>query len=130
VAEYDRGHKGFLSIKEAAVQYDVSRAKVHRLIRAGQLRARKDPRDRRVTLLLQDELDRLFDIPEDTTRDDMNYETTETTGRLTSETRARVDALRGRMAARGTARAFDSTAIIRAERERRSVELGGAVVGP
>jgi excisionase family DNA binding protein len=130
VAEYDRGHKGFLSIKEAAVQYDVSRAKVHRLIRAGQLRARKDPRDRRVTLLLQDELDRLFDIPEDTTRDDMNYETTETTGRLTSETRARVDALRGRMAARGSARVVDSAAIIRAERERRSVELGDAVIGP
>ena len=135
MAEYDRGHRGFLSIKEAAVQYDVSRAKVHRLIRAGQLRARKDPRDRRVTLLLQDELDRLFDIAEHTTRDDMNYETTgivttKTTGRLTSGMRARVDALRGRMAARGTARAFDSTAIIRAERERRSVELGGAVVGP
>ncbi len=130
MAEYDRGHKGFLSIKEAAVQYDVSRAKVHRLIRAGQLRARKDPRDRRVTLLLQDELDRLFDIPEDTTRDDMNYETTETTGRLTSETRARVDALRGRMAACGSARVVDSAAIIRAERERRSVELGDAVIGP
>ena len=130
MAEYDRGHRGFLSIKEAAVQYAVSRAKVHRLIRAGQLRARKDPRDRRVTLLLQDELDRLFDIHEDTTRDDMNYETTETTGRLTSEMRARVDALRGRMAARGTARIVDSAAIIRAERERRTVELGDAVVGP
>ena len=130
MAEYDRGHKGFLSIKEAAVQYDVSRAKVHRLIRAGQLRARKDPRDRRVTLLLQDELDRLFDIPEDTTRDDMNYETTETTGRLTSEMRARVDALRGRMAARVGAHVVDSAAIIRAERERRSVELGDAVIGP
>ena len=130
MAEYDRGHRGFLSIKEAAVQYAVSRAKVHRLIRAGQLRARKDPRDRRVTLLLQDELDRLFDIPEDTTRDDMNYETTKTAGRLTSEMRARVDALRGRMAARGTARMVDSAAIIRAERERRTVELGDAVVGP
>ena len=130
MAEYDRGHKGFLSIKEAAVQYDVSRAKVHRLIRGGQLRARKDPRDRRVTLLLQDELDRLFDIPEDTTRDDMNYETTETTGRLTSEMRARVDALRGRMAARVGAHVVDSAAIIRAERERRSVELGDAVIGP
>ena len=137
MAEYDRGHSGhigFLSIKEAAVQYSVSRAKVHRLIRAGQLRARKDPRDRRVTLLLQDELDRLFDIPEDTTRDNMNYETTKTAGRLTSEMRARVDALRGRMAARGTARGtagmVDSAAIIRAERERRTVELGDAVVGP
>jgi hypothetical protein len=133
VAEYDRGHSGhigFLSIKEAAVQYSVSRAKVHRHIRAGQLRARKDPRDRRVTLLLQDELDRLFDIPEDTTRDNMNYETTKTAGRLTSEMRARVDALRGRMAARGTAGMVDSAAIIRAERERRTVELGDAVVGP
>ena len=130
MAEYDRGHRGFLSIKEAAVQYAVSRAKVHRLIRAGQLRARKDPRDRRVTLLLQDELDRLFDIPEDTTRDDMNYETTKAAGRLTSEMRARVDALRGRMAARGTAGMVDSAAIIRAERERRTVELGDAVVGP
>ena len=130
MAEYDRGHRGFLSIKEAAVQYAVSRAKVHRLIRAGQLRARKDPRDRRVTLLLQDELDRLFDIPEDTTRDNMNYETTKAAGRLTSEMRARVDALRGRMAARGTARMVDSAAIIRAERERRTVELGDAVVGP
>ena len=130
MAEYDRGHRGFLSIKEAAVQYAVSRAKVHRLIRSGQLQARKDPRDRRVTLLRQHELDRLFYIPEDTTRDDMKNETTETTGRLTSEMRARADALRGRMAARGTARAVDSTAIIRAERERRGAELGDAVMGP
>ena len=129
MAEYDRRHRGFLSIKEAAVQYAVSRAKVHRLIRAGELRARKDPRDRRVTLLLQDELDRLFDIADDTTRDDMDYETIETTGRLTSEMRARVDALRGRMAARVGSHAADSTAIVRAERERRTTELGDAVVG-
>ena len=129
MAEYDRGHRGFLSIKEAAVQYAVSRAKVHRLIRAGELRARKDPRDRRVTLLLQDELDRLFDIAEDTTRDDMDYETIETTGRLTSEMRARVDALRGRMAARGGSHVTDSTAMVRAERERRTTERGDAVVG-
>lgn len=135
MAEYDHRHQGFLTIKEAAVQYEVSRAKVHRLIRAGRLHAREDPRDRRVTLLRQDDLDRLFDISENATRDDMTYETMRTvttmsTGRLTSEMRARVDALRGRMAERGTARAIDSAAIIRAERDRRSAELGDAVMGP
>lgn len=129
LAEYDHRHKGFLTINEAAVQYEVSRAKVHRLIRAGELHAREDPRDRRVTLLPQDELDRLFDISEDTTRDDVNYDTTNTTGRLTAEMRARVDAMRGRMAARGADRVTDSAAIIRAERERRSAELGDAVIG-
>ena len=82
-----------------------------------------------MTLLPQDELDRLFDISEDTTRDDVNYDTTNTTGRLTAEMRARVDAMRGRMAARGVDRVTDSAAIIRAERERRSAELGDAVIG-
>ena len=130
MAEYDRGRQRFLSIKEAAVQYEVSRAKVHRLIRAGHLRVRKDPRDQRVTLLRQDELDTLFVLPEDTAGDDMNYQATRTTtteaaGRLTAGMRARVDALRGRAAARGV----DSTTIIREERDRRSEELGGAVSG-
>ncbi len=129
LAEYDHRHKGFLTINEAAVQYSVSRAKVHRLIRAGELHAREDPRDRRVTLLPQDELDRLFDIPQQATRDDMAYETTNTTGRLTAEMRARVDVIRGRMAARGVDRVTDSAAIIRAERERRSAELGDAAIG-
>ena len=145
MAEYDRGHRGFLSIKEVAVQYEVSRAKVHRLIQTGQLRARKDPRDRRVTLLRQDELDRLFDMSQHMARDDMSYDTTydtpntttrtttrtttSATGRLTAEMRARVDAMRGRMAARGVHRVTDSAAIIRAERERRSAELGDAVIG-
>ena len=90
MAEYDHRHKGFLTINEAAVQYEVSRAKVHRLIRAGQLHTREDPRDRRVTLLSQDELDTLFDISEDMARDDMTYETTNATGRLTAEMRERV----------------------------------------
>ena len=129
MAEYDHRHKGFLTINEAAVQYSVSRAKVHRLIRAGQLRAREDPRDRRVTLLPQDELKRLFEISEEMTRGHVNYDTTNTTGRLTAEMRARVDAIRGRMAARGVDRVTDSAAIIRAERERRGAELGDAVIG-
>ena len=129
MAEYDHRHRGFLTINEAAVQYSVSRAKVHRLIRAGELNAREDPRDRRVTLLPQDELDRLFDISQHMTRGDMTYETTNTTGRLTAEMRARVDAVRGRMAARGVDRVTDSAAIIRAERERRTAELGDAVTG-
>ena len=130
LTEYDHRHKGFLTINEAAVQYDVSRGKVHRLIRAGELRAREDPRDRRVTLLMQHELDRLFDLPEDTTRDDVSYETMEratttTAGRLTAGMRARVDELRGRVDARG----FDSAAVIREQRDRRSADLGDAAVG-
>ena len=62
-------------------------------------------------------------------RDDMTYDTTNTTGRLTAEMRARVDAMRGRMAARGVDRVTDSAAIIREERDRRGAELGDAAIG-
>ncbi len=134
MAEYDHRPKGYLSIKEAAVRYEVSRAKMHRLIQGGQLQTQKDPRDRRVTLLLQEELDRLFDLPAGRADDGMNNEmeiayTRVVAGRLTAELRGRVDALRLRVAARGNADAVDSTAIIREERERRSRELGGAATG-
>jgi len=130
LAEYGEGRKGYLSIKEAAVRYEVSRGKVHRLIQSGRLETQKDPRDRRVTLLRPDELDRLLNLPGNGMGDDMNNEMTSTelkeaTGWLTGELRSRVDALRLRVAGR-TVGVVDSTAIIREERERRSRELDDA----
>ena len=54
---------GFLTIKEAAVRYQVSRAKLHRLVRAGRVHSEKDPRDERATLLRTEEPGGVFRVP-------------------------------------------------------------------
>ena len=124
MGELNERRKGYLSIKEAAVRYEVSRAKVHRLIQAGRLETQKDPRDERITLLREDELGDLFNFPAEEVHEDMHSETMEynereVTGRLTTELRARIDVLRLRVS-RGRDRVADSTEIIREERDRRS----------
>ena len=117
---------GYLKIKEAAVRYQVSRAKLHRLIRGGRVHAERDPRDERATLLKIEDLDALFRFPIEEV-EPMSYETdnideTKATGRLTAELRARIDGLRTRIEREGEI-GFDSAAIIREERDRRSREL-------
>ena len=124
--------KGFLSVKEASVHYEVSRAKLHRLIQLGSLRTERDPRDERVTLLRADELEALFRFPSEEV-EEMGYNTRTTdvgkaAGRLTAELRARVDALRTRVAG-GRTLASDSAAIIREERERRGRQIYAGAFG-
>ena len=119
----------YLTIKEAAVEYEVSRAKLHRLIQGGRLQPAKDPRDERVTLLRTQDLNSLFRFPQEEAPF-MGYETNSideiaATGRLTAELRERVDALRARIGKSG----YDSTAIIREERDRRDRQIGRAVFG-
>ena len=119
--------KGYLSVKEAAVRYEVSRAKLHRLIQFGRLQTEKDPRDERVTLLRAEELEALFRFPSEEEVEEMSYDTEttyagEATGRLTAELRAKVDAVRMRVAG-GRTLAGESATIIREERERRGRQL-------
>ena len=127
-----RRRPGYLSVKEAAVCYEVSRAKIHRLIQLGRLGTAKDPRDERVTLLRSDELESLFGFPHEEARE-MRYET-ETeggeiiAGRLTEETCARMDAVRMRIAARYAVQG-DSVEIIRQGRERRTRQIMEAISG-
>jgi hypothetical protein len=91
----ERKRPGYLMIKEAAARYDVSRAKLHRLIGLGRLRTVKDPRDERVTLLRTEELEKLFRFGREE-ETPMEYGTATTheehvPGRLTAELRAKMD---------------------------------------
>ena len=115
-------------IKEAAAQYRVSRAKLHRLIQAGRLKATTDPRDERVALLRTDELKRLFSLPLEEEESEMGYRTDAReyrAGNLTAELCARMDTLRGSVFKRQELK-DDSTEIIREERQRRARQLFGA----
>ena len=119
-------------IKEAAVQYNVSRAKLHRLVQLGRLRATKDPRDERVTLLRSEDVAALFKFPQQEA-DDMVYrseadDNTESYGKVTAELAARMDDVRIRVAQDGRL-SGDSVDIIREERDRRASEIDGAGVG-
>ena len=134
--EYVRKSR-FLNVKEAAVQYQVSRAKLHRLINVGRLRATKDARDERATLLSVDELDELFGPTTEeieggekmgNTRMSTGYSGYEA-GRVTAEWCARMDALRERIFAKTGTVGADSTEIIRAERDKRDRQLYDAASG-
>lgn len=109
-----------MTIKEAAATYQVSRAKLHRLIRLGRLPTEKDPRDERATLLKAVDLESLFRFSGEEAVEDIRART----GLLTAELRARIDALRVRLAA-----GEDSVDIIRAARERRSADVYDASAG-
>ena len=109
-----------MNIKEAATRYEVSRAKLHRMIRTGRLEAVDDPRDERATLLRADDLEALFRFPVEA--DLTSEHSARATGVVTAEARARVDAIRVRIAARGRL-ADDSVEIIREGRERRNAEV-------
>ena len=123
---------GYLMIKEAAARYDVSRAKLHRLIGLGRLHAVKDPRDERVTLLQTEELEEVFRFrPEEASP--MEYRTGTTyeehvTGRLTAEMRDKMDDLRWRIS-KGRKAPSDSVDLIREEREKRSRQVYLAAFG-
>jgi len=113
---HDGRPRKYLNIKEASAQYDVSRAKIHRMIKSGRLGAVKDPRDERSALLSVQELDDLFHHPVKE-GNDMDYRThTEDheRGGATAARRARIDAVRRRI---GAGRVFeDSVAIVREQR--------------
>ncbi len=123
---------GYLSIREAAVQYEVSRAKLHRLIQVGRLEGRKDPRDERVTLLRTEDLEEVFRFPMEEAgaveykldyakeRPDM--------GTLTADLRARADAVRARVEGGGELR-YDSAELVREERERRTRDTDESLSG-
>ena len=55
-------NKKYLNIKEASVQYNVSRGKLHSLINLGHLHTEPDPRDGRARLLSSQELEELFGL--------------------------------------------------------------------
>ena len=127
---------GYMNIKEAAARYEVSRAKLHRLIRMGRIQAEKDPRDERASLLKIGDLEEIFRFPSEYATDvaDMTSEGDEmntranTSGILTADRRARIDQLRMRIS-EGRRLAQDSTEVIREEREKRSRQLGRATSG-
>ena len=130
--EYKPQKKKYLNIKEASVLYEVSRAKLHRLIRSGRLRAGTDPRDERATLLSAEELELLFQIRSEDDMDTGKYATSGEggmdygAGRLTADARARVDALRVRVSG-GRRVAGDSVGILREARDERGAQLYGRV---
>ena len=109
------GNSGkYLSIKEASVAYEVSRTKIHRLVKSGAVRSSRDPRDDRITLVRVDDLDSRF-------RGDtvMDMNSAAYTGVATADRLNRMNAIR----ASGSVAGSDSTDILRAQRETRSREL-------
>ena len=115
-----------MMIKEVAAKYNVSRAKLHRLVRLGKLQTAKDPRDDRITLLREDEVDALLRFPRGEAADMFNRDRAgESYGRVTGELAARMDEVRARIAQSGSLRG-DSVEIIREERERRVSEIDGS----
>ena len=108
-------NKKYLNIREASVQYNVSRSKLHSLISLGHLHTEPDPRDGRAQLISSEELEELFGL----TEGDKMYKGTNATGRLTPSARGRLDALRRRVAMTGK-RATDSVDIVREMRADRS----------
>ena len=127
-----KSRPGYLNIKEAAVRYQVSRTKLHRLVKTGRVRSGKDPRDERATLLRAEDLEALFRFPHEgpgemwykTGTDDEEI----VVGRVTAEACARMDAVRTRIAATYAGRG-DIVETIRAEREKRTVQVMEAVSG-
>lgn len=115
--------KKYLSIKEAAVAYRVSRTKIHRLVKSGAVRSAGDPRDDRITLVNVDDLDSRF---HGETVMDMNSAAT-LAGVATVDKLSRMNAIRAGGAAGGTR--SDSTEILREARAGRSSELDARSVG-
>ena len=107
----------YRSIKEAAVAYQVSRTKIHRLVKSGVVRATKDPRDERVTLVNLDDLDTRF-LGENAME---MMSMANVVGIATVEKLNTMTAIRERSAAYGIR--SDSTEMLRQERDMRSREL-------
>lgn len=115
--------KKYLSIKEAAVAYRVSRTKIHRLVKSGAVRSAGDPRDDRITLVNVDDLDSRFHGEPVM---DMNSAAT-LIGVATVDKLNRMNAIRAGGAAAGTG--SDSTEILREARAGRSSELDARSTG-
>ena len=115
--------KKYLSIKEAAVAYRVSRTKIHRLVKSGAVRSAGDPRDDRITLVSVDDLDSRF---HGETVMDMNSAAT-LVGVATADKLDRMNAIRTGGAAAGVG--SDSTEILREARAGRSSELDARSTG-
>ena len=115
--------KKYLSIKEAAVAYRVSRTKIHRLVKSGAVRSSSDPRDDRITLVSVDDLDSRF---HGETVMDMNSAAT-LVGVATVDKLSRMNAIRAGGAAAGAG--SDSTEILREARAGRSSELDARSAG-
>ncbi len=118
-------------IKEAAVRYNVSRGKLHRLVKQGRVQTASDPRDERATLLRIEDLDHLFEFSE--TAREMKYDSwvgsrIKGTGRLTHELADQMDELRKRVSG-GKRSSVDSVDVIREEREKRSRHLDRVISG-
>ena len=122
---------GYLMIKEAAALYNVSRGKLHRLVKQGRVRTASDPRDERATLLHIEDLDHLFEFSEEAAQE-MKYNKVgsriEGTGRLTRELADQMDELRKRISG-GKRSPVDSVDVIREEREKRSRHLDRVIFG-
>ena len=115
--------KKYVSIKEAAVAYRVSRTKIHRLVKSGAVRSSSDPRDDRITLVSVDDLDSRF---HGETVMDMNSTAT-LVGVATADKLNRMNAIRAGGTAAGTG--SDSTEILREARAGRSSELDARSTG-
>jgi hypothetical protein len=127
--KYTQRKAEHLNIRDAALKYEVSRSKLHRLVRSGQLRVQTDPRDGRASLLNITELEAFFSTPDG---DDLNEgagaleaaEHQAKKGYLTAEARARIDALRIR-ASGGRRLSVNSADIIQEARDSRTLEAFG-----
>ena len=127
------GRQDYINIKEASVRYEVSRAKLHRLIQRGRLQTTKDPRDERLTLLRADELKALFSFPAEKEENEVSYTTANNKerreeGTLTAELCARMDGFRKRVFG-DEVLADDSVTIIREAREKRTAQIEAALSG-
>ena len=107
----------YLSIKEASVAYEVSRTKIHRLVKSGAVRSSRDPRDDRITLVSVDDLESRF--RGDTVMDMNSWGAF--AGLATADRLNRMNAIRAGGSTAGVG--SDSTDILRAQREARSREL-------
>jgi hypothetical protein len=107
----------YLSIREASVAYQVSRTKIHRLVKNGVIRAANDPRDDRITLVSIEDLDTRFhgeNVME-------IGSTASVVGIATTNKLDRMNAIRETTTTYGVG--SDSTEMLREEREIRSGEL-------
>ena len=114
--------KKYLSIKEAAVAYKVSRTKIHRLVKSGAVRSSSDPRDDRITLVSVDDLDSRF---HGETVMDMNSAATTLAGVATDDKLNRMNAIRAGGVSAGVG--IDSTELLPSGERGALPRVGSAV---
>jgi hypothetical protein len=117
--KYTQRKTEYLNIRDAALKYEVSRSKLHRLVRSGQLCVQTDPRDGRASLLNSAELEAFFSTSEGADSNESAGTFQANNGYLTAEARARIDALRIR-ATGGQRLSENSADFIQVARDSRS----------